>query len=249
MSDSFVIDFPEAARTEEAPSWVSPSGGEVRPFAFPVAGTTNGMVPGVPERSPAPPIGGPAPSPAQRRPRAAAAPTPPPGSQSQPPPAPASDEMTSSIALELEARMEAFAEAAVELAAARARVIASMEGQVIDLAVEIAAALVERSLEADPELHGALATAALRTLGDPSTARLRAGRESYAAIVEVFDEPAVRLDDIRVAVELDPSIDGLGCVAENDRAQVDGRVAERLRSVRRAIEDERRRAAVEGAGE
>lgn len=247
MSDSFLIDFPEAGRTESVPSWVTPAGGEVKSFAFPVAATTNGLVPGAALRSSGPPMGAAAagaPSPGGRPEQPAAVHTPPPGGDSQPPPAPAPDDLTSHIAIELEARMEAFAEAAAELAAARARVIASMEGQVIDLAMEVASAIVEQTIEADPELHGALARAALRTLGDPSSARLRAGRESYAAIVEVFDEPAVRLDEIRVSVELDASIDGLGCVADNDRAQVDGRLSERLRAVRRAIEDERRQSAL-----
>ena len=41
------------------------------------------------------------------------------------------------------------------------------------------------------------------------------------------------------------TLDGLGCVADNGAIQVDGRVCERLRSIRRALEDERRRRAME----
>ena len=149
------------------------------------------------------------------------------------------------MAIELESRIEAFAEAAAELAVARTKIAASMEEELLELALEIAGAIVEREVERDHELHGQLARAALQTLGDPAHATLRASRDAYAAIVDAYDAPEIDVDGSRVTVTLDPSIDGLGCIAENDHARVDGRVSERLRAVRRAFDDERRRAQAE----
>ena len=135
---------------------------------------------------------------------------------------------------------EAFARAAIELAAARHDLVASAEAQLLELAVAIAQSIVEREIEVHPELHGTLARAAIKTLNDVNGATLRASREAYGAIVDVFNEPFVSVDGTRVKVQLDPTIEGLGVVAENAHMRVDGRLSERLRSVMRALEEARR---------
>jgi hypothetical protein len=141
----------------------------------------------------------------------------------------------------------AFARAAIELAAARQTALAEVEHQLLELSVSIASVIIEREIETHPDLHGKLARAALSALTTSGTPTLRASRESYGAILDVFGEPFVELDGAKVRVELDPSLEGLGVVAETAHVRVDGRVTERLRMVLRAMEDERRRAMLEGS--
>lgn len=168
--------------------------------------------------------------------------TPPPGSQSVLPPV---RNLEAELEAELSARIEAFARAATEMAAARARIVHEVEGQLLDLAVDIAEAIVEREVERDPQLHVSLARAALSGLASASGAKLRASREAYAAITSVVGEPVVEHEGVRIEVHLDTSLEGLGCVADDEVASVDGRVSERLRAVRRALEDERRQRSME----
>ena len=141
--------------------------------------------------------------------------------------------------------IEAFAKAAIELAAAREVALAEIEHQLLTLAVSIAQSIIEREVEHNPELYAALARTALKTIHDPNGSTLRASREAYAAILDVFNEPMITYDNARVRVELDPTLEGLGVVAENAHVRVDGRVSERLRMVLRAMDDERRRAELE----
>ncbi|MBI2893695.1 MAG: hypothetical protein HYY06_09100 [Deltaproteobacteria bacterium] len=166
-----------------------------------------------------------------------------PGQSSPPaaPPAPASIPAD-------DPRLVAFARAAAELGAARAQVLSSVEGQLLELAVAIASSVIDREIEVDPELHGSLARAALATLGSAPGARLRASRDAHAAIVAVFGSPTVTMDGLTVQVTMDPALEGLGCIAENEHTRVDGRIGERLRAVLRSLEDERRRGTMEDAG-
>lgn len=179
--------------------------------------------------------------------------TPPPGSASvMPPPLLNNQALASSVALmEAEARAEArsaaFAQATVEMAAARAKAAGELEAPLLDLAVEIAQALIEREMTTDPHVHKTLARTALATLGDLKTAKLRASREAFTAIVDAFHGTNIEVEGIMVQVTLDPALEGLGCVAENENARVDGRLQERLRAVSRTLQEERRRRAVERA--
>lgn len=163
---------------------------------------------------------------------------PPPGSSIVPPP---SDPFASEAA-------QAFAAAALELATARAQVLATTERSLLDLATEIARAILEQEVESHPELHVQLARAALRTLGSPEGALLRASPMTSAAIRAAFGESFVEWQGVMVRVVEDPSLEGLGCIAENEHAEVDGRVAERLRAVRRGFEEEHRKQWAEGDG-
>lgn len=169
--------------------------------------------------------------------------TPPPGSASILPPAGAA--ASPEAMRELEARMRAFAEATTELAAARARVLAQIEEDLLELSIAIATAIIEREVERDPMLHKTLAKAALVSLGDPSQASLRASQQAYTAITDVFGEPVIEVDGVRVQVTADLTIEGLGCIAETPEVRVDGRVNERLRAVARAFEDEHHRQRME----
>ena len=135
-----------------------------------------------------------------------------------------------------------YAQAAVELAAARELAFGEAEEPLLELACGIAEAIVGASLERDPELWTAFATAALESLDDPRDAKLRAGQDAFAMLLDALGAPEVTYRGVRVPIVVDPSLDGLGCVAEAGRSRVDGRLAERLDAVKDALIHERRRA-------
>jgi hypothetical protein len=160
-----------------------------------------------------------------------------PGARSAPPPA-------NDTGLELlTEQREAFTNAAVELGIARAATLSVLEGQLLDLSIEIASALIEREIEVNPELHGALARAALNSLGDSERVTLRTSPEAYQAICQTLGGPEATVRGVQVQVHADDAIPGLGCVVDGENVRIDATVAERLRAVRRAFEDERRKAA------
>jgi hypothetical protein len=136
---------------------------------------------------------------------------------------------------------EAFVTAALELASLRARVLSTVESDLLALAVHIAQAIIEREVKVDPSLHTTLARTAVLALGDTQSARLRVSRTAYRAITELHGEAAIDVDGVRVEVSMDASFNGLSVVAEAGPSRVDARVAERLASVLRAMEAEHRR--------
>jgi hypothetical protein len=144
------------------------------------------------------------------------------------------------IGQELEAKIRAFSQAAVELGAARASALALAEGQLLDLAVAVATAILEREIERDPELYRSLVQTGLRALGATERAVLRVSKDSYAAILKVFGDEIVHIDGVEVRITLDLAIEGLGCIAESGDSRVDMSLIGRLRTVRRSLEEERR---------
>ncbi len=158
-----------------------------------------------------------------------------PGGRSNPPPA-------NDVASEhLDERIKAFADAAVELAIARSSTLEAVEGQLLDLSLEIAKAVIEREVEFAPELHSVLVRAALKALGDTTRITLRTSEEAFVAITKVFGGESVDVRGVHVQIIADASLPGLGCIVDGEHVRVDATVAERLRTVRRAFEDERRR--------
>jgi hypothetical protein len=140
---------------------------------------------------------------------------------------------------------QAFAEAALELGSLRTRVLSSVEGKLLELAVGIAQALIEREVSLDPALLTVFAKAALTSLGDTTECRLRVSRVAYQSLTEQYGGPAVDVDGVHVNLVLDHSLEGLGVVAETPGSRVDGRLNERLASVLRALEAEHRRQGAE----
>jgi flagellar biosynthesis/type III secretory pathway protein FliH len=143
----------------------------------------------------------------------------------------------------LQEQREAFTHAALELSIARAATMTELEGQLLDLSIEIASALIEREIEHDPTLHSTLARAALASLGDAERVTLSTSTNAYEAICQTLGGPEATISGVHVTVHADESIPGLGCVVDGQNVRIDATVAERLRAVRRAFEDERRKVA------
>jgi hypothetical protein len=142
---------------------------------------------------------------------------------------------------------EAFAQGALELASLRARVLSSVESELLSLAVHIAETIIEREVTLDPSLHMTLARTAVLALGDTEAARLRVSRAAYRAITELYGEAAIDVDGVRVEVSMDASFEALSVVAEAGPSRVNGRLSERLTAVLRAMEAEHRRSNAENA--
>jgi hypothetical protein len=136
---------------------------------------------------------------------------------------------------------EAFAQGALELASLRARVLSSVESELLSLAVHIAETIIEREVTLDPSLHTTLARTAVLALGDTQSARLRVSRVAYRAITELYGEAAIDVDGVHVEVSMDASFEALSVVAEAGPSRVNGRLSERLTAVLRAMEAEHRR--------
>jgi flagellar assembly protein FliH len=143
---------------------------------------------------------------------------------------------------DLEEQINAFSQAAMQLAAARAAALTFAEGQLLDLAIAIATVIVEKELEQNPELYRSLVQMAIRALGATEPVVLRASKDSFETILKVFGNEVIHIDGIEIRITLDLAIEGLGCVAESADRRVDATLVGRLRAIRRAFEDERRRA-------
>lgn len=139
------------------------------------------------------------------------------------------------------AEQEAFAQAALELASLRARILSSCESELLSLAVHIAQTIMEHEVQLDPSLHRNLARTAVLALGDTQAARLRVSRTAYRAITELYGEAAIDVEGVRVAVSMDASLDALSVIAEGGPSRVDARMDERLSAVLRALLAEHRR--------
>jgi hypothetical protein len=139
------------------------------------------------------------------------------------------------------AEQEAFVQAALELGSLRARILSSVESDLLSLAVHIAQAIIEREVTLDPSVHTTLARTAVLALGDTQAARLRVSRAAYRAITELHGEAAIDVDGVHVEVSMDASFEALSVVAEAGPSRVDARMSERLSAVLRAMEAEHRR--------
>lgn len=138
-------------------------------------------------------------------------------------------------------RQEGLGRAAAALAtaaAARARLLTGLEGEVAALALEVAGRLVGRALALEPGLVVELAAAAL--------AEARERRE-VALRVSPADAPAVRAAEGRLAALLarapglavreDPALGPGQVVVETEAGTLDARVEAQLAELARAIED------------
>jgi hypothetical protein len=141
----------------------------------------------------------------------------------------------------ISAEQEAFAQAALDLGALRARILSTVEQQLLQLSVHIAQTIIEREVSLDPSLYRTLAKTAVLALGDTQSARVRVSRTAYKANSELSGEAAIDVDGVRVDVSMDASYEALSVVAEAGPSRVDSKLSERLTTILRAMEAEHRR--------
>lgn len=134
----------------------------------------------------------------------------------------------------------ALREAAAALTRARETVLANVEAELLELAVDIATVLIEDELATRPALHRTLVRAALAAVEPGDGVKVRASRATYEALLEAFDSATVDHGARRVQVELDDTVEGLGAVVQAGGGRVDGRVHIRIEALRRVLLDARR---------
>jgi hypothetical protein len=144
------------------------------------------------------------------------------------------------IVAQLEARIQAFTQAVVELATMRANVLSTIEEQLLDLSIAIASVIIEREIQREPGLYKEMVREAIHMLGSTNSVTLKASKDTYTTLLQVLGADAVEVDGIEVRVALDLTIEGLGCIVESGESRVDMTIGDRLRAVRQAIENERR---------
>jgi hypothetical protein len=140
--------------------------------------------------------------------------------------------------------LAALGTATEALGVARAEIIAHAEGELVELAVEIARAILGSELEARPELHRSLVRAALEVLGTEATPRVRLSPEAFDAILTSTGSRAIDAQGQRIELEPDPTLRGAGAVLEAGSASVDGMLDTRLERVRAALLAARRGGAI-----
>ena len=129
----------------------------------------------------------------------------------------------------------ALIEATEALATARTELLAHAEGELVELAVEIARSILGAELESRPELHRALVRAGLELLGGETTPRVRLSPESFDAILTATGSRTIEAHGQRIELEPDPSVRGAGALLDAGSASVDGRLDTRLERVRAAL--------------
>ena len=229
MSDSFApLSFPVVAGSGQVPDWMQPSSPKMRTFEFPSTRQPSEDELGAAEVEDAPPPPDPlAETRAQLEAERAAL-------------------QTERLAVEKERqalaqareRFEAGAQALVE---AREQAFADAEEPVLELAVEIAQAIVQEAIETDAELLGRMAKAALRLLGDLDGVELPASPEAFDALRDCFEGGGPTVGGVVVPLVEDARLSGLGCIVQAGEARVDARIDGRLEAVRDALVHERRR--------
>jgi hypothetical protein len=221
MSDARAFAFPSRGGGPGVLPWMAARNAEVSELSFP---DRHGAKVEAPKPVAAPPV-----APPRSIPPPAALPTPPPGTNSLFPHGP-------ELALELEGKIAAFAQAIGELALAKRKALVSVEGELLELSVAIASAILERELDA--ETHRVLVRAALGELGGkPADVKIRASREAHSALADEEGHASIELDGHAIPIALDTSLAGLGCVVENGDGRVDGRIETRLESARTAMRE------------
>jgi hypothetical protein len=129
----------------------------------------------------------------------------------------------------------ALLEAMDALATARGELLAHAEGELVELAVEIARSILGVELETRPELHRALARAAVEVLDGEATPRVRLSPESFDALLTATGSRTLEAHGRRIELEPDSSVRGPGAILDAGSASVDGRLETRLERVRAAL--------------
>ena len=120
-----------------------------------------------------------------------------------------------------------------DLAIAHKDMAQTMEVQTVRLAVEIARKIVQRELSVDPDLVAALATVALKRLSGHQSISLRVSRTDFERVRAAIEKvnPAVTVKD-------DPTLERGDYLIETAQTHLDGRLANQIDTIGRALLEE-----------
>ena len=124
----------------------------------------------------------------------------------------------------------------VELRNEEQRMIAEMEPQLVELAVQIAEKILHRELTQDAEAVRITVTAALNKLTDRDRVTIRANPADVALLKEFKLDMAASFDGVReVKVVDDENIARGGCIVETDMLRVNGDIGAQLKEIQQQL--------------
>lgn len=133
----------------------------------------------------------------------------------------------------------ALAEAVGSLVAARSKVLADAEGEMIELVKLVAERVVARELNSDPRLVLSLVHEGILALSSRDQITIRLG--SFFAEVAHEVEAAVSEMGVDVAVRVEPQLGRFACLVESQWGKVDESVEARLRTLLHYLDASRAR--------
>ncbi|MEA4883646.1 MAG: FliH/SctL family protein [Clostridia bacterium] len=117
--------------------------------------------------------------------------------------------------------------------------IRGSEKEIVKLAVAVAEKIVRRAVDANPGIILEIVREAVRKCSGARVVVVRVSPEDMESVLAVHDELMRMAPDLRgLKVVEDPRIDRGGCVVEMDVGSVDARIAEQLRGIESAFEEE-----------
>ena len=124
----------------------------------------------------------------------------------------------------------------VELRNEEQRMIAEIEPQLVELAVQIAEKILHRELTQDAEAVRTTVTAALNKLTDRDRVTIRANPADVALLKEFKLDMAASFDGVReVKVVDDENIARGGCIVETDMLRVNGDIGGQLKEIQQQL--------------
>ncbi len=118
------------------------------------------------------------------------------------------------------------------LARAREELLASMELDLSEIVLNLAAELAAGALEVEPERIVELARSGMRLLAESDTVNLRAASGPAALLREAAESLEAGTGGAQISVSEDPGLEITGCVVESELARVDMRISQRLAAAR-----------------
>lgn len=132
--------------------------------------------------------------------------------------------------------MSRTADAVVSQADAMVR---ASERDIARLAVAVAAKVIQRSVEQDPQIVLSIASAAIGQTEGTRSVVLRVSPKDMEQVLSVHDELVRCSPDLRnLKVVEDPRIERGGCIVEMEVGHVDARIEEQLAEIERAFMEE-----------
>lgn len=134
--------------------------------------------------------------------------------------------------LRADAMLRRLGETLEELAGLRALLLQQAERQVLQVALAIARRILQREIDSDPDLLGAMARVALDRLGDGEAIRIRLNPEDHHVVGHRLIPSRAGTS---IGVEADPAVPRGGCLIESPLGIVDASLDAQFRVIQEAL--------------